>query len=123
MSKDRLEEAITAMKGESVHPEKLEEARARVWEKLGRQSKTACSEFQLQFQDYLDGRLDSRRRLLIDDHLSRCPHCRAQLAEQRGERKKRCPSRFPVLSIDRVNVFPSKVVATPRSSGLARSNH
>ena len=87
MSKDRLEEALEAMRNESVRPEQLEEARARVWQRLGGQNMTVCSEFQLQFQDYLNGRLDGNRRLLIEDHLSRCSRCRSRLAEQRGGQK------------------------------------
>jgi len=97
MSKDRLEEALKAMKSESVPSEQLAEARTRVWQKIGPQSMgphalggksmAVCSEFQLQFQDYADGRLDSNRRLLFEDHLSRCPHCRSQLAEQKGEQR------------------------------------
>jgi len=87
MSEDRLEKALEAIKSESVSPEELASARERVWGKLGTPSELLCAEFQLQFRDYLDSRLDSNRRLLIEDHLSRCTACRAQLAEQRGEQK------------------------------------
>jgi hypothetical protein len=98
MSKDRLEEALKAMKSENVPSEQLAETRARVWQKLGghnmathalgSQNPAVCSEFQLQFGEYLNGQLDGNRRLLIEDHLSRCPHCRSQLAEQKGEHKR-----------------------------------
>ena len=46
-----------------------------------------CAEFRHQFQEYLDGRLDRNRSLLMEDHLSRCPNCRAELAIHKGERK------------------------------------
>jgi hypothetical protein len=87
MSEDRLEKALEAMKSESASREQLAGARARVWEKLGNPALAACMEFRPGFRDYLDGRLADNRRLLIDDHLSRCPQCRAQLAELKGESK------------------------------------
>lgn len=87
MSEDRLEKALEAMKSESVNPEQLAETRARVWEKLGGQSMAVCGEFQRQFQDYLDKQLSGNRLMLMEDHLGRCPQCRARLAELKGERK------------------------------------
>jgi hypothetical protein len=86
MSEDRLEKALQSMKGEDVSPEKLSESKARVWEKLGQPGLALCSEFQAEFRDYLDGRLAASRRLLVEDHLGRCPSCRAKLAEEKGER-------------------------------------
>ncbi len=86
MSEDRLEKALQAMKSESVDPEQLQEAGARVRQKLGNPGTDLCSEFRAQFREYLDGRLSANRRLLIEDHLARCPLCRAHLAEGKGER-------------------------------------
>ncbi len=83
MSEDRLEKALEAIRDESATPEQLESARVRVWEKL--ESAAACAEFRLQFRDYLDGRISDSRRLLLEDHLSRCPQCRAQMAGLKGE--------------------------------------
>ena len=87
MSEDRLEKALEAMKNESVNPEELAGARARVWEKLEAHGAAACAEFQPGFREYLDGRLAGNRRLLMEDHLSRCPQCRTQLAALKGEQK------------------------------------
>ena len=87
MSEDRLEHALEAMRNESVSPEELSGARTRVWDKLGRSAVSTCDEFQPGFRDYLEGGLTGSRRLLMDDHLSRCPRCRTLLAELRGERK------------------------------------
>jgi hypothetical protein len=87
MSEDRLDKALEAMRSEGINPGELAKARARVWEKLGSSGAALCSEFQLQFHDYLAGRLEANRRLLLEDHLSRCPHCRSKLAEQKGERQ------------------------------------
>jgi len=82
MSEDRLEKALEAIRNESSTPEQLESARVRVWENL--ESATVCAEFRLQFHDYLDGRISDNRRLLLEDHLSRCPQCRAQMAGLKG---------------------------------------
>jgi hypothetical protein len=87
MSEDRLEQALEAMRNEAVIPEPLSRVRDRVWEKLERSALPACGEFQPDFRGHLDGRLTDSRRLLMDDHLSRCPRCRALLAELRGEAK------------------------------------
>jgi hypothetical protein len=85
MSEDRLEKALLAMKSENVSPEELKAAGARVWEKLESPGTTLCSEFRSQFQSYLGGQLADNRRLLLEDHLGRCPACRAKLAEAKGE--------------------------------------
>ena len=87
MSEDRLEKALEAMRNESVSPEQMAEARSRVWAQLEGAGMSACAEFQPGFGDYLAGGLTGSRRLLMEDHLSRCPKCRARVAELRGERK------------------------------------
>jgi hypothetical protein len=86
MSEDRLDKAIEAMKNETVDSQQLSDAHARVGAKLG-MSASVCGEFQTEIRSYLEGKLDDKRRLLIEDHLSRCPACRARLAEQKGERR------------------------------------
>ncbi len=87
MSEDRLEQALEALRGEHATPEQVAAAGMRVRERLGIPGTGACLEFSSCFGDYLAGRLPDSRRLLMDDHLSRCPQCRAQLARQKGERK------------------------------------
>ena len=87
MSEDRLNKALEAMKDETVDPGLLAGARVRVWEKLEKAGAAACVEFRPGFRDYIEGRLADNRRLLMEDHLSRCTHCRAQLGEMKGERK------------------------------------
>lgn len=96
MSENRLEKALDAMKSEDASPEQLDEARARVWENLRAPGLALCAEFQPGFRDYLAGRLADNRRVLMEDHLSRCPQCRAQLAELKGERKTIAMPRRPV---------------------------
>ena len=85
MSEDRLDKALEAMKGEQATPEELARAHDSAWEKLG--TGILCVEFERQIRGYLDGQLEVNHRLLMEDHLSRCPKCRAKLAEQRGDRK------------------------------------
>jgi hypothetical protein len=87
MSEDRLNKALEAMKNEDVNARELEAAHNRVQEHLGIPGDSLCAEFRLQFQEYLDGRLDRNRSLLMEDHLSRCPGCRAKLAIHKGERQ------------------------------------
>jgi hypothetical protein len=85
MSEDRLEKALEAIRNESVSPERLQESRIRIREKLTNPGDAVCAEFRNQFQDYADGRLAENRRLLMEDHLSRCPRCRKELAERNQE--------------------------------------
>ena len=84
MSEDRLDKALEAMKNENVNTVELAGAHNRVWEKLASPGAALCAEFQAQFPNYLDGKLGSNHRLLMEDHLSRCPACREKLASQKG---------------------------------------
>ena len=97
MSEDRLERALQEMKEEDVDPGTLEAARARVWENVTSSATstqgtpltrpgTLCAEFQQDFRAYLGNELAASRRVLVDDHLSRCPRCRARIADMKGER-------------------------------------
>ncbi len=94
MSDDRLEEALEAMRQEPVDDQALDAARARVVNVLRLRSDQAagaagstCAEFRPDFPAYLAGTLGDSRRVLMDDHLSRCASCRAAMAELRGERR------------------------------------
>src|SRR5689334_16653162 len=83
---ENLERAIQEMKVEAVDVATLEAARARVWASVTNASTVACAEFRGDFQAYLRKELGDRRRLLVEDHLGRCPGCRARLAEMKGEK-------------------------------------
>jgi hypothetical protein len=86
MSEDRLEKALEALKQEPVDSAAMETAQQRVRRKL--ESETPlCDDFRRDFQDYMRNRLPESRRLLLEDHLGRCPGCRAHLAEIKGESK------------------------------------
>ena len=86
MSEDRLERALQEMKEEDVDAGTLEAARARVWEKVTNAGSATCAEFRQDFHAYLANELGGSRRILVEDHLSRCPGCRARIAEMKGER-------------------------------------
>jgi hypothetical protein len=85
MSEEGLERALQEMKEEDVDAGTLEAARARVWEKV-RHSGTPCAEFRQDFHAYLGHELGGSRRILVEDHLGRCPGCRARIAQMKGER-------------------------------------
>ena len=87
MSEDRLEEALQEMRQEDADAGTLEAARARVWNKVAGAAGAGCAEFRADFRAYLGGELADSRRVLIEDHLSRCPACRAAMAGQKGERR------------------------------------
>ena len=86
MSEDRLEEALREMRAEDVDAAQIENARARVWETMRNAGSAVCAEFRDEFPAYLRKQLGASRRLLVEDHLSRCPSCRTRLAEMKGER-------------------------------------
>jgi hypothetical protein len=86
MSEDRLERALHEMRTEDVDAGTIETARARVWEKVTNAGGAVCAEFRQEFRAYLGKELGASRRLLVDDHLSRCPSCRTRIAEMKGER-------------------------------------
>ncbi len=87
MSEDRLEKALQEMKQEDVDAGTLEAARARVWDEVANAAGAGCAEFRPDFRAYLNGALGGSRRVLMEDHLSRCPTCRTAMAELKGERR------------------------------------
>ncbi len=87
MSEDRLERALQEMRQEAVDAGTLEAARARVWDEVTNAAGAGCAEFRPDFRAYMSGTLTGSRRVLMEDHLSRCPACRAALAEMKGERR------------------------------------
>jgi hypothetical protein len=86
MSEDRLERALQEMKEDDVDSGTLAAARARVWEQMTNTDSAVCAEFRQDFRAYLRNELGGSRRLLVEDHLSRCPGCRARIADLKGER-------------------------------------
>ena len=86
MPEDRLERALQEMKEEHVDAGTLESARARVWSTMTNTASATCAEFRPDFPAYLAKELGASRRILVEDHLSRCPGCRARIAELKGGR-------------------------------------
>ena len=87
MSEDRLEKALQEMRQEDVDAGTLESARTRAWEEVTAAGGAGCAEFRPDFRAYLGGELGASRRVLLEDHLSRCPSCRASMAGMKGERR------------------------------------
>ncbi|OFW26296.1 MAG: hypothetical protein A3G21_19615 [Acidobacteria bacterium RIFCSPLOWO2_12_FULL_66_21] len=87
MSEDRVERALQEMKDEDVDGGTLEAARARVWEQVTNAGNATCAEFRQDLHAYLVNELGASRRILVEDHLSRCPGCRARIADMKGERR------------------------------------
>ncbi len=83
MSEDHLERAVQEMKEEDVDAGTLEAARARVWENVNA-GNANCAEFRQDFRAYLGNELGGSRRILVEDHLSRCPGCRARDRRDEG---------------------------------------
>ena len=58
-----------------------------------------CRDFELQLDDWLDGRLDAVRRKSVQEHVERCPGCRRQhqhaMAVQAGLRELSPPDPHP----------------------------
>lgn len=99
MSEDKLETALSEMKNEAVDRLTLDGVRARVWDTLTNAAAASCAEFRPDFASYLNGTLAASRRVLLEDHLGRCPACRTAMAEAKGERRviampQRTPSRW-----------------------------
>ncbi|HEY7055617.1 MAG TPA: FecR family protein [Vicinamibacterales bacterium] len=87
MSEDRLERALQEMKQEAIDAGTLEAARVRVWDTMMNVAAAGCTEFRPDLRAYLSGTVTGGRRVLLEDHISRCSACRAALAEMKGERR------------------------------------
>lgn len=83
----RFDQLLNEMRDESAAPETVAAAQTRVWEKLAHASGDVCPTFRADFDAYIADSLSDSRRLLMDDHLSRCAACRRSLAERRGDAK------------------------------------
>ncbi|MFB3778523.1 MAG: FecR domain-containing protein [Bryobacteraceae bacterium] len=85
MPEDRLDSLLSEMRNQDVASEEVAAAKERVWQKLAAATSSVCPEFQVDLVEYAAGRLEGSRRLLLEDHLGRCPACRRTLAEGRGK--------------------------------------
>ena len=106
MSEDRLERALHEMRAEDVDAHQIEDARARVWEKVANPGSAVCAELRPEFRAYLGNELGASRRLLVKT-ISVGAGSRARLAERKGERTS-----FPGPAVARVGrgSYPSRWV-------------
>jgi hypothetical protein len=82
MNDDRFDQLLESVR---ETPEAMPaEAKARVWERLEAEAGTppVCAQFRAELPGYRQGTLLESRRLLVEDHLSRCVECRRLLAGQ-----------------------------------------
>jgi len=87
MTDKLFDELVNEIREEEIPAEQVAAARERVWQRLAGSVSLACVEIRPQLTDYAAGRLMESRRLLVDDHLSRCVECRHALAELKGKQK------------------------------------
>ena len=87
MSEDRLDKALEEMRHETVDGAVLDRARARVWNAMTNAAAAGCAEFRPDLAAYVDGSLAGGRRVLLEDHISRCAACRNALLDMKGERR------------------------------------
>ncbi|HJX26875.1 MAG TPA: zf-HC2 domain-containing protein, partial [Thermoanaerobaculia bacterium] len=109
---DALDRAVADIQGEPIDPVIVEQAAARVWERLSREAAGAaepqmaapqaapqtnpqivaetapaslrdCADFQALIPAYLRGELSPARALLLEDHTRGCVPCRRALREAR----------------------------------------
>ena len=105
MNDERFDELLEQMRAEDAPDGDIRNAEDRVWQRLATSQSPACEELRPELRAYVDGTLVEPRRLLLNDHLSRCVDCRHALAELKGERT--------------LAPFPA-TAATTRSSRAAR---
>ena len=88
MNDERFDQLLDSLRSEPETDTTATAAKARVWEKLAVSASTtgnpACAEFRAELPAYAGGQLLESRRLLVEDHLSRCVECRKVLAQQAG---------------------------------------
>ncbi|HEX7181519.1 MAG TPA: FecR domain-containing protein [Thermoanaerobaculia bacterium] len=108
---DLLDRAVADVTGEPIDPVMIEQATARVWERLSREaaggtpvaaaqnesagvvsatvpagSLHGCEDFQALIPAYLRGELSPARALLVEDHTRSCVPCRRALRQAREGR-------------------------------------
>ncbi|MEZ5400980.1 MAG: FecR domain-containing protein [Bryobacteraceae bacterium] len=83
MNEKRFEELLDQVRSEPSDPGAFEQSRDEVWRKIaaggGFATPALCSGFQASMAAYRAGSLEGGKRLLLEDHVSRCAACRATL--------------------------------------------
>lgn len=85
-----LDRAVEQIRDDRGEPEAADRAARRVWQRLADEGGSApirtCEEFRALIPDYVGGRLDEARHLLVEDHTRECSACRRELAAVRSGR-------------------------------------
>lgn len=95
----QFDELLESMRQEDVPAGEWMSARDRVWKRLAAEApelqaaeptaaESVCGNFREQFAAYHDGTLSGARKLLMEDHLGRCPACRRAFAQFEGRSPK-----------------------------------
>jgi len=86
MNNEQFDDLLHQMREEAVPDAEVAAAQDRVRQRLANPAGIACSGFRPDLAAYNTGGLLESRRMLVNDHLSRCPECRRALGELRGEK-------------------------------------
>jgi len=83
----QLDRAIDGIRNETVDPAAVDQAAARVWDRLSVELDAdvpgtirSCADYQALIPAYLQGELAQARTLLLEDHSRECIPCRRALA-------------------------------------------
>lgn len=87
MTDKNIDDLLKEIRDEKVSEEEVIDATNRVFKRLTGTNSGSCAEIRSQLRDYADNNLIESRRMLIDDHLSRCVECRHAFNELRGNKK------------------------------------
>ena len=87
MTDKLFDKLLKEIREEEVSEEQVAAASERVFRRLTGTTSKACADIRPQLKEYTEGNINESRRLLVDDHLSRCLECRNALAEVRGNKK------------------------------------
>jgi hypothetical protein len=85
MSDERLDQLLNEIRNEPVSPAEVAGAQGRVLQRIHLLATLACAEFRPELSEYLADGMTESRRLLVEDHLSRCAGCRRAFAALQGE--------------------------------------
>ena len=80
-----LDQAIAQIRAEEMDTVAVEQAAARVWQKVSAPVLRTCADFQALLPDYRTRQLADAQVWLLEDHLHRCPACR-NVAAARSEK-------------------------------------
>src|SRR5579872_3603936 len=87
-----LDQAIAQIRTEEMDTVAVEQAAARVWQKVSAPVLRTCADFQALLPDYRTRQLADAQVWLLEDHLHGCPACRSAAAA-RSEKVVEFPAR------------------------------